>query len=146
MWWMLAAGCGGGDDGGGGEVGPGAFDEAFETSADFFTLMAGPTDEGSVHGEMQIWYSTNLRELVESGDAFVAPEGSVAIKRQGPEANPVHNVMIKLAEGESAATDDWTFEQRDADFTVTLEGPVELCWGCLAGFPDQDALGGTSVR
>jgi hypothetical protein len=128
-----------------GEPGPGAFAEDFDTSADFFTLMAGPVDDGSVHGEMQIWYSTNLQPLIEAGTPFEAPEGSVAIKRQGT-ATLVYNVMIKGAEGDDPDVDDWTFEQRDAGFAVTNSGPIAFCYGCHAGYPDADLLAGTEVR
>ncbi len=128
------------------EPGPGAFDPDFETSADFFTQMDGPTDAGSVHGEMQIWYSVNLRDLLVE-EKFAAPEGSVAIKRQTePSGAVVYNAMVRLADGDSPDGEDWRWEQRDDALTVTLEGAVGFCVDCHVGYPDRDLLAGTEIR
>jgi hypothetical protein len=128
-----------------GEPGPGAFVEDFDTSAEFFTLMAGPADAGSVHGLMQIWYSENLRPLVTSGEGFVAPEGSVAIKRQGADMD-LYNIMIKPPAGDAPEAGDWWFEQRDASFAVTRSGSVDFCVDCHAGYPERDLLAGVDER
>lgn len=142
---LVALGCGGEEEPGDGAPGPGAFAEDFATSDAFFTQMAGPVDAGSVHGRMQIWYSVNVEDRVVSGDPFVAPEGTVAIKAQGA-GELVYKVMIKGAAGTSPETGDWTFEQRDPDFAVTDEGALAGCWGCHQSYPDTDGLAGTEVR
>ena len=109
--------------------------------------MAAPTDGGSVHGEMQIWYSTNLRALVESGQPFVAPEGSVAIKKQWATSGVVsYNIQVKLAEGASPDGLDWHWEQRNEAEDITGSGALPFCSGCHEDYPDTDYLLGTEFR
>ena len=152
-WWLLGwAACGeppvdDPDDAtaAAGEPGPGAFAEDFDTSPDFFTLMDGASDAGSVHGLMQIWYSENLRPSITSGEPFVAPEGSVAIKRQGANMD-LYNIMIKLPAGDAPEASDWWFEQRDAAFVVTRSGSIDFCVDCHAGYPQTDLLAGVNER
>jgi hypothetical protein len=127
-------------------TGPGAFAPDFETSADFFTLMAGPVDGGSVHEVVQIWYSTNARTLIESGGAFTAPVGTVAIKPQTNSAGDAIVVMIKQPAGYDPANGDWLYEQRDAAGALVNSGPLAGCIACHVGWPDTDYLAGTELR
>ena len=127
------------------ELGPGAFEPAFETSPDFFTLMAAPVDGASPHGTVQIWYSSNARDLIEGGSPFTAPVGTVSIKTQDNGAQAIV-VMVKEAPGFDPDNGDWSYEQREADGTLTNEGALAGCIACHAGFPDTDYLGGTDLR
>ncbi|MEZ4239113.1 MAG: hypothetical protein R3F59_23765 [Myxococcota bacterium] len=126
--------------------GPGAFAPDYATSGEFFTLMAGPVDAGSVHGTVQIWYSTNVRTQVEAGTPFTAPVGTVAIKEQTNGAGDAIVVMIKQEAGYDAAHNDWLYEQRDAGGTLGNSGPLQGCWSCHQGWPDTDYLAGTDLR
>ncbi len=128
-----------------GTPGPGAFAADFETSSDFFTLMAGEVDGASIHGTVQIWYSSNLRDLIESGAPFEAPEGSVAIKVQD-NGSPSLTVMIKEAPGFAPDHADWLWEQRAVDGTVSNSGALTYCQECHQDWPDTDYLAGTDLR
>lgn len=128
-----------------GEPGPGAFAADFETSADFFTLMAAPVDGGTVHGTVQIWYSSNLRELIESGGDFTAPTGSVAIKVQDNGAEAI-TAMVKQPPGFDPDNGDWSYEQRSIDGTLNSEGALSFCIDCHEDWPGTDYLAGTELR
>ncbi|HHO51335.1 MAG TPA: hypothetical protein ENK18_10785 [Deltaproteobacteria bacterium] len=153
---LMLLGCGGpaepdgtGDSGDTSPVegapGPGAFAPDFDTSSDFFTLMAGPVDGGTVHGTVQIWYSTNLRGLIESGGAFTAPVGSVAIKVQDNGVEAI-TAMIKRPAGFDPDNSDWSYEQRAIDGALNNEGALPSCIGCHVGWASTDYLGGTELR
>jgi hypothetical protein len=127
------------------EEGPGAYVDDFETSGDFFTFMAGPVDGASVHGTVQIWYSSNLRSLIESGEDFTAPLGSVAIKVQDNGAESI-TVMVKEEPGFAPDHSDWSWEQRGIDGTLTNSGALAGCQGCHADYADTDYLAGTELQ
>ncbi len=128
-----------------GAAGPGAFAPDFETSPDFFTLMAAPVDGGTIHGTVQIWYSANLRDAIEQGGPFVAPVGSVAIKVQDNGAEAI-TAMVKQPPGFDPANGDWSYEQRAIDGTLNSEGPNAFCSDCHVGWSDTDYLAGTTLR
>lgn len=139
-------GCADGD-GAVGEPGPGAFAEDFATSAEFFTQMAGPQPSETVHGDMQIWYSVNIRPQIEAGGPFSAPVGTVAIKRQtNGDGSALYNTMIRLEDRASPDGLDWTWEQRDGALEVTASGAIGPCVDCHRAWPDTDALAGTEIR
>jgi hypothetical protein len=116
------------------------------TNPDFFTLMAGPADSGSVHGTTQIWYSINLFDQVDGGGPFTAPVGTVAIKAQTNGAGDAITAMIKQAPGYDSANGDWLYEQRDAAGTLTNSGALQGCIGCHSSWPGTDYLAGTELR
>ncbi len=119
----------------------------FETNAAFETLMAAPvTSEGgaSPHGEMQIWYSTDLVDQIEAGGAFTAAAGATAIKMQTQGESMNITVMVKEDAGFDAANGDWCYEYRGAD--GTYESSPTSCAGCHNAFTDTDHLGGTEVE
>ena len=142
---LAVGGCvdGPGEPSIGGEPGPGAFEPSYATSDAFFTRMAGPVEGESVHGTVQIWYSTNLEPLL--GAPFVAPEGTVAIKAQD-NGQPALTVMIKEAAGFDPENGDWSYEQRSADGALTNAGALPACIACHAGWPETDHLAGTELE
>jgi hypothetical protein len=117
----------------------------YATNPDFFTLMAGPVDGGSVHGTVQIWYSVDLRELIEAGGPFVAPVGAVAVKAQNNGADAI-TVMTKQAAGFDPANGDWLYDQRDAAGDLQSSGALPSCIGCHTGWAATDYLAGTELR
>lgn len=131
------------------EDGPGAFDPDFETSDDFFTRTSGRVEGLSVspHGEVQIWYSTNIESVIDD-PMFTAPEGTVAIKTQDRDGvGEVQNimVMIKLAEGADPDRGDWLYEQRSATGKLQGENPG-FCKDCHNQWPETDRLRGMSLK
>ena len=128
--------------------GPGAFAEDWQTSPDFFTAMAAPIDGGSVHGVVQIWYSTNIQAWVESEKAaFTAPDGTVSIKTVNGGKEVM--TMIKVA-GSDPANNDWFYERRagTAPYAVIDDNQANMggCIKCHAGFAATDYLGGIGLR
>lgn len=155
-WPLLAAAsltlaaCG--DDGGDDVAGPGAYDPAFETSAEFFTLMSGPVAGQSPHGTVQIWYSTNAMESL--GGAV--PVGTVSIKTADPDNDgtvDAHVVMIKREAGYDPDHGDWEYQMRapggailDDENGQPIQGALELCISCHSAAAATDYLAGTSLR
>lgn len=157
---LMVTGCGDDDDdgaGGGGDTadaapvapqGPGGFAPDFKTSDSFFTLMGGMVPGDSPHGSVQIWYSSNLRDMIES-PSFVAPEGSVSIKEFSNDNGTGYAVMVKREAGFDSDNGDWYYEMRDADGTVRdmpPPGAIETCINCHIAAAATDYLAGTGMR
>ena len=146
---LLVVGCGG-------EVGPAegepcgstlgtGYVSDFQTNPDFTTFMTAPEDAGSVHGNMQIWYSNDLADLIDGGGAVEAPVGATSIKTVD-NGNQLHVVMVKEEAGYNPDNGDWCYEFRDPDGTFQDAGVLSSCQGCHIGFADTDYLGGTDIR
>jgi hypothetical protein len=57
---------------GGPGPGPGEFTADFKTNSGFFTKMSAALKGTSPHGTAQIWYSSNVKGLID-GTAFAVP-------------------------------------------------------------------------
>lgn len=127
--------------------GPGAYDPNFRTSSQFFTQMAAPQPGGSVHGIVQIWYSTNIRTLMGES-AFTVPEGTVSIKTGDTTGSGIDEivVMIKKPAGFDPEHQDWSYEFRDGAGAMKDQGKIADCIDCHRDFAGTDYLGGTSIK
>lgn len=151
LCYVLALTACGGDDPA--PEGPGAYDPAFATSDDYFTMMDGPVAGQSPHGTVQIWYSSNASGVVGEGEV---PVGTVAIKTADPDDDgtvDAHVVMIKREPGYDDAHGDWQYEMRMPSGAIMMDeggnpisGAIELCWSCHASAAATDYLAGTSLR
>lgn len=105
----------------------------------------------SPHGMQQVWYSANIRELVEL-PSFAAPEGTVAIKRFDMEGDGTDDglaVMIKKPAGYDPANNDWYYDMRMLDGSIMPEPPagkIQMCIDCHKGSTATDYLSGTKVN
>lgn len=138
--------------------GPGAFAADFRNSANFFSLMSDPVAGTSPHGTVQIWYSTNIRELVEQGsEDFTVPAGTVAIKTGDMEGDGVVDaitVMVKETSGFDKDNQDWRYEMRTPDGAVMtdessgmpMSGSMQMCIACHSAYAGRDYLAGTTLR
>jgi hypothetical protein len=133
------------------DEGPGEFDPDFATSDAFFTRMAEPRVglASSPHNVVQIFYSKNIEPVIEQ-DSFEAPPGTVAIKTQDSnDSGSIDTimVMIKQEPGSSPETDDWLYQRRRANGNLDAEGSpaLDFCVACHAGWPETDALAGTTL-
>ena len=131
--------------------GPGAFTADYKTSALFFTAMKAPIKGTSPHGTAQIWYSSNVKEML--GEAsFTVPEGTTSIKEFDMDGDGKLDglaVMIKKPAGYDPANNDWYYDMRDTSGTVMADPPagkVSMCIGCHAGYKANDFLAGTKLR
>ena len=118
--------------------------------------MEDPEPGASPHGEVQIWYSQNIRELILSGETFDnVPVGTVAIKEGASENSVVDTVtvMIKREAGYDPDNNNWEYEKRGADAQLLknpegepIKGTVPGCIGCHVAASRYDFLGGTFLR
>lgn len=138
--------------------GPGAFAPDFRTNGQFFTLMAGPVAGASPHGSAQIWYSTNVRELLDNGPAtYTVPVGTVAIKTGDMDSDgnvDALTVMVKQEAGFDSENNDWLYEMRmptgevmnDEMSGMPMSGAIEMCITCHSSAASSDYLAGTQLR
>lgn len=152
---IVAAGCGSDNkvtnDTPAAEAGPGAFQADFRTSDTFFTMMSEMTPGDSPHGRVQIWYSSNVSDLL-SESTFLVPVRTVAIKPFDMDEDGTEDglaVMIKREPGYDADNNDWRYEMRDVSGNL-MEEPVPgrnaMCISCHAAAADKDYLLGTEMR
>jgi hypothetical protein len=133
------------------EKGPGEFQTDYKTSGNFFTLMSGMKMGKSPHGEVQIWYSKDLKDLLGK-PSFKAPVGAVAIKpfKKGEMAGIA--IMIKKDPGYDPRNNDWAYEMRTPDGKVQeqkgmpMSGKIDMCISCHIIAPVSDYLLGTTLR
>ena len=126
----------------------------YDTSGDYFTLMSKMIMGQSPHKEVMIYYSNNLKDLVEKA-SFTAPVGAVSIKpfsNDGEEGVDGLAVMIKKAPGYDPENGDWHYEVRAPDGTLMekdgmpMAGKIQMCIGCHAAASATDFLVGTELR
>ena len=139
-----------------GTTAPGAFMEDYATNtATFFTNMAGPNSSvpPSVHGQVRIWYSTNIQDMLATRSTGPWPEGTVAIKEadKDPADGVIDEiaVMVKRTPGYDAANGDWYYEMRNPRGELLADpppGPTPMCIGCHAGWRQTDYLAGLDLR
>jgi hypothetical protein len=129
---------------------PGAFLTDFEESDKFFTIMDSFVAGNSPHGRSLIYYSTNIRELIDK-EQFTVPEGTVSIKafdNEGDDAIEGYAIMIKKESGYDPENNDWYYEMRNPDGTL-MESPEPganpMCIGCHAVAKSTDYLAGTEL-
>ncbi|TWW12790.1 hypothetical protein E3A20_00250 [Planctomyces bekefii] len=130
-----------------GPNGPGAFNLNFRSSADFFTNMASSYEGRSPHGQVRIWYSTNIRDMINRA-TFKAPVGTVAIKKFQNTKGSGFAVMIKKSPGYDPKNHDWYFEMRQDDGTIAADpapGKIAECAACHAAAQAKDFLAGTEL-
>jgi len=131
-------------------AGPGAFDADYADSDEFFTLMDSSVKGASPHGTVRIWYSSNIRDVIED-DSFEVPEGTTAIKEFDGDNDGTldgYAVMIKEADDYDPANGNWYYEMRDAKGEVMPEpapGKIKDCIGCHAAAKGTDYLAGTTL-
>jgi hypothetical protein len=133
---------------------PGGFDSNYLSSPDFFTLMEGPVEGSSPHKTVQIWYSSNARQIIEAGGTFEVPEGTTSIKEFDTDNDGNRDgfaVMVKMRGDYDEANGNWFYEMRDAvGETMTGEGMEPganpMCIDCHSNFADTDYLGGIDLR
>jgi len=132
-------------------AGPGKYMADYATSKDFFTLMSGMKMGKSPHGSVQIYYSTNIKDMIGM-DSFMVPVGTVSIKPFDNDGTPGVDgiaVMIKKEAGYDPANNDWYYEMRDAKGNLKdmpAPGKTKMCIDCHAVYPSKDYLGGTQIR
>lgn len=132
-------------------VGPGDFKADYKTSSLFFTNMKAPLKGTSPHGTAQIWYSSNIKDLVTK-DSFSAPEGTVVVKEFDMMSDGTKKgiaVMIKKPKGYDSANGDWYYDMRDMTGGVMADPPagkIAMCISCHGGYKSTDYLAGTKLR
>jgi hypothetical protein len=149
------SGCGSGDETSDDPIapasGPGDFKADYKTSADFFTLMAAPVTGTSPHETSQIWYSSNIREVIKAS-TFTVPEGTTSIKEFDMDKDGMLDgiaVMIKKNAGYDMANNDWYYDMRDLMGIVKADPPAgktPMCIMCHVNYKATDYLGGTLLR
>jgi hypothetical protein len=133
------------------DKGPGGFAADFEASDVFFTRMSGLVPGQSPHGSSQIWYSSNLKPVIDD-EEFTASEGTVSIKKFDMDEDGTVDgfaVMVKRAAGYHGANGDWYYEMRGVDGSVMSEpaaGKNAMCIGCHDNYGNTDYLAGTKLR
>lgn len=130
-------------------MGPGAYAADYATSSDFFTLMSGPVSGTSPHGETQIWYSSNIENILKYQDRFTVPEGTTSIKEFNNDGVPGLEgrvVMIKQPAGYDSDNGDWYYEMQDMSGSVLNSGRIPTCISCHSGWTATDYLAGTELR
>ena len=131
--------------------GPGAFMSDYASSSDFFSNMSGMKMGKSPHGEVQIYYSSNVKVIIDKA-SFVVPVGTVSIKPFNNDGKPGIDgiaVMIKKKPGYDSQNNDWYYEMRDAQGNLSqmpTPGKIEMCIGCHAAASSKDYLAGTDIR
>ena len=137
-----------------GMKGPGKFMADYEKSGEFFTLMSGMKMGKSPHKKVHIWYSTNLKGLIDK-PSFKAPVGSVSIKPFNNDGKPGVDgiaVMIKKEPGYDPENGDWHYEMRTPKGELMkkggmpMAGKIGMCIGCHAAASAKDYLAGTEMR
>lgn len=126
---------------------PGKFQFDYFDSNNFFTNM-NDLKKGSGHGDVQIFYSASLKNLVRNNN-FDAPEGSVAIARYSKDNNLGLVVMTKMPAGYDDANKNWRYEVRDRYGNLLWNprpGPLEDCIACHRKSNKTDFLGGTKLN
>jgi hypothetical protein len=132
-------------------TGPGDFEADFASSTDYFSLTGGlrPALSTSPHGRVQIFYSSNLRPLVDE-EWLIAPPGSVAIKNQDSDGDGVVDVVMVMIKGEDdgSGAGRWRYQQRTPAGKLTLDDSPKLdfCATCHELFAATDSLGGFTLR
>jgi hypothetical protein len=134
-----------------GTKGPGGFKANFsQAGSDFFTEFKEPVAGKSPHGKVRIWYSNNIKAVIESAK-FTVPEGTVAIKEFDNDGTPGVDgvaVMVKKAKGYDPANNDWYYEIRDQWGVVQktpAAGKTDMCISCHAAANATDFLAGTKL-
>ncbi|MDP8257479.1 MAG: hypothetical protein P9M14_17170 [Candidatus Alcyoniella australis] len=134
--------------------GPGMFVADYAENSNFFTMMDSMQMGKSPHGSVQIYYSTNLKNMLGMA-SFTAPEGSVSIKpfdNDGKSGVDGIAVMIKKPAGYDPQNGDWMYEMRTpaGDLMkkdgMPMSGKIPMCIGCHAEYSATDYLGGTKMR
>ena len=129
---------------------PGEFKSDYETSGDFFTLMSGMVEGNSPHGSVQIWYSTNIEDIIGDG-SFTAPEGTVSVKPFDEDSDGTldgYAVMVKMGSDFDPDNNNWHYEMRDAEGALRDDPPpgaIGMCIGCHAAALSTDYLAGTTM-
>ena len=129
--------------------GPGVFVPDYENS--FFTLMGSMKKGESPHGKVRIWYSANIKGMIDK-EKFEVPEGTVAVKpfdKDDKEGVDGIAVMIKMKKGFDPDANDWEYQMRDAKGKLIIDlpkGMKGMCVKCHAGAKDKDNLVGTLLR
>lgn len=131
--------------------GPGDFKADYKTSSSFFTNMKAPVKGTSPHGTAQIWYSSNVKDLVSKA-SFTVPEGTTVIKEFDMKSDGTQTgiaVMIKKPAGYDSANGDWYYDMRDMKGNVMADPPagkIAMCIQCHAGSKATDYLAGTKLQ
>ena len=141
-----------------GNTGPGGYAADYATNtASFYTNMTGfnASVPPAAHNQVQIWYSTNIQELVAAGSIGPWPQGTVSIKRvdKAPADGVTDEivVMVKMAAGYDDINGNWYYEVRDATGTTLSTDPAmaagknAMCIGCHAS-TGKDYLAGLDLR
>ncbi|MGE0175026.1 MAG: hypothetical protein AB7T49_19690 [Oligoflexales bacterium] len=124
--------------------GPGKFAADFKQNG-FFSLMSEKIPGKSPHGKVKIWYSNNIRSLIDQG-SFEAPVGTVSIKEFENEEGTGLAIMIKKDRGYDGKNRDWYYEMRGSNGELMQEpapGKVAMCIGCHSAASATDYLAGT---
>jgi hypothetical protein len=130
------------------QAGPGGFRTDFRSSDHFFTKMRDLRQGTSPHGRSQIYYSTNIKSLIETS-SFIAPIGTVAIKpfdMVGDSQIDGIAVMVKKEAGYDPEHSDWYYENRMPDGALAQDpapGKIAMCISCHANATATDYLLGT---
>lgn len=138
------------------DPGPGAYVADYANNSMFFTNMAAPKMGDSPHKEVQIWYSSNVKELIKQR-SFTVPVGTVSIKTANVDGKPGVDavvVMVKKDAGFDAANGDWHYEMRSPDGAMMndpmtnqpMAGAIAMCIGCHKAYKAKDYLGGTTLQ
>ncbi len=123
----------------------------YQKSGNFFTLMKGVVQGKSPHGNVQIWYSNNLKELISKPE-FKAPVGAMAIKPYANGKKKGIAVMIKKNHGFDPKHGDWYYEMRTPDGKLVekrgkaMAGKLRGCIRCHKRFRKSDYLAGMKLR
>jgi hypothetical protein len=129
--------------------GPGVFVPDYENT--LFTLMGSMKEGKGPHGKVRIWYSDNIKGIVDN-EKLEVPEGTVAVKvfdNDGKEGVDGIAVMIKMKKDFDKDANDWEFQMRDAKGRLIMdlpEGTKGMCVKCHAQAANKGGLAGTRMR
>jgi hypothetical protein len=129
--------------------GPGKFVTDYDKK--FFSLMGSMKKGKSPHGKVRIWYSNNIKGMIDK-EKFEVPEGTVAVKvfdKDEKEGVDGIAVMIKMKKDFDKEANDWEYQMRDAKGRLIIDlpkGTKGMCVKCHEGAEDKDSLVGTEMR
>lgn len=125
------------------------FELPFALNHEFFTKMEEMIMGNSPHGKVKIWYSKNLQSLIDQPN-FVAPKGSVAIKKFENDETSGYAIMIKRSSTYDPSHNNWEYQMRDMYGNLFTKqdskGKIPMCISCHSGWSDSDYLAGTSIE
>ncbi|RJO71586.1 MAG: hypothetical protein C4523_04455 [Myxococcales bacterium] len=134
------------------EPGPGEFVAGYASSELFFTRTSEFVSASGPHGDVRIWYSKNIEELIDNM-CFIVPEGTTAIKEEdfsGSGEVEAMVLMIKKDDAYDPENNNWYYEQLDEKGDPTGDesdrGKIGSCIDCHSQFADFDYLGGTKLK